>query len=116
MSPLTPAPAGYPIKLVRDLTPSILNSTGDPGDLWYGPIPEGTDPMRWLRLKLVEEAGEYLVDGTIDELADLVAVVDALARLHGSSLDEVLDRAVNHDRGGFHAQVMMYGRHPEFDR
>lgn len=58
--PLHPAPAGYPIKLVRDLTPEILNSTGDPGDLWYGPIPEGTEPKRWLKLKLVEEAGEYL--------------------------------------------------------
>jgi predicted house-cleaning noncanonical NTP pyrophosphatase (MazG superfamily) len=109
-----PAPAGYPIKLVRDRTPAILNASGKPGDLWYGPATG--DRVRWLRLKLAEELGEYLVDGGVDELADVLAVVEALAEQHGHSLDNLIALAALHDRGGFLDGVMMYGRHDEFDR
>lgn len=111
---LTPAPVGYPIKLVRDNTPQILNGSGEPGALWYG---EATgDRARWLRLKLAEEVGEYLVDGGFGELRDVLAVVIALTSVaHGRDYADLI-QALNHDpRGGFEKGVMMYGHHPEFD-
>jgi predicted house-cleaning noncanonical NTP pyrophosphatase (MazG superfamily) len=111
---LKPAPTGYPIKLVRDGTPEVLNGSGEPGELFYGPL--RGDRMRWLRLKLAEEAGEYLVDGGIEELADVLAVVTALSEAHGVRFSELLARAAQHPRGGFADAVMMYGRHPEFDQ
>jgi predicted house-cleaning noncanonical NTP pyrophosphatase (MazG superfamily) len=111
---LVPHPGGYPIKLVRDGTPNVLNASGIPGDLWYGTAPVG-HRLRWLRLKLAEELGEYLVDGGVDELADVVAVIEALADEHGISFAELLTRVDNHPRGGFARGVMMFGRHAEFD-
>lgn len=116
MAELTPAPQGYPIKLVRDRTPMIVNATGKPGELWYGSAPR-EDVVRGLRLKLAEEVGEYLVDGGEQELADIMAVVEALAgHAHGLPLSGLLDTVRDDPRGGFLAGVMMYGRHAEFDR
>jgi len=109
---LPPAPDGYPIKLVRDGTQAKLNPTGEPGDLWYGPCPpERVD--RFLRLKLAEEVGEFLVDGSANELADVLAVIYAISERHGWN---VTDLAANHPRGGFYNHVMMFGRHDEYDR
>lgn len=110
---LRPAPAGYPIKLVRDNTPQILNGSGEPGDLWYGAATG--DRTRWLRLKLAEEVGEYLVDGGFGELRDVLAVVAALAQEHGSDLAGLAQALADDPRGGFTDGVMMYGHHPEFD-
>jgi predicted house-cleaning noncanonical NTP pyrophosphatase (MazG superfamily) len=112
-SMLTPAPAGYPIKIVRDNTPEILNHTGEPGALWYGPTDE--DLGRLLRLKLAEETGEYLVDGGLGELRDVLAVIEGLAHQHGTTLDGLIDLLRQDSRGGFLKGVMMYGHHPEFD-
>jgi predicted house-cleaning noncanonical NTP pyrophosphatase (MazG superfamily) len=109
-----PHPEGYPIKLVRDRTPAIINSSGNPGDLFYAPL-HPADVMPWLKKKLAEEVAEYLVDGGPGELADVVVVLDALARVHGRTLATLLGVGTG-DRGGFRDAVMMYGRHPEYDR
>lgn len=113
ISDLTPAPSGYPIKLVRDGTAAVINESGEPGELFYGPL--RANGMRWLRLKLAEELGEYLVDGGFDELCDVLAVVAALCVEHGRSFDYALAQVAQHPRGGFKNQIMMYGRHAEFD-
>jgi predicted house-cleaning noncanonical NTP pyrophosphatase (MazG superfamily) len=113
---LTPAPAGYPIKLVRDNTPTILNASGEPGDLWYEQAPADLDYyMRLLRLKLGEEATEFMVDGGWGELRDVLAVVEALAVALGGSLDLLIQALHDDPRGGFLRAVVMYGRHEEFD-
>ncbi len=113
MASLRPAPDGYPIKLVRDRTRDILNASGEPGDLFYGPA--RGDLIRWLRLKLAEEVGEFLVDGGYDELRDVLAVVEGLAVAVGSSLNELVAALRDDPRGGFVYGVMMYGHHREFD-
>lgn len=110
--PLSPAPNGYPIKLVRDFTAAIINSSGEPGDLWYGPLPEGEDAGKWLIKKLVEEVAEFVAEPGERELVDVYAVVDAIAARMGWDLAEA---HLNDARGGFRDVVMMYGRHPEFD-
>lgn len=112
MTVLRPRPDGYPIKLVRDKTAAIINSSGRPGDLWYAELADDESRMKWLRKKLVEEVAEYVVDGGDEELADVYAVVAALAALHDVDLPASL---AGDARGGFFDGVMMYGLHKEFD-
>lgn len=113
---LTPAPSGYPIKLVRDNTPQILNGSGEPGALWYAETPtEMPAYLRMLRLKLSEEVGEFLVDGGFGELRDVLAVIEAFAVAMGSDLDGLVRALRDDPRGGFLRAVVMYGHHPEFD-
>jgi predicted house-cleaning noncanonical NTP pyrophosphatase (MazG superfamily) len=114
---LTPAPDGYPIKLVRDNTPDLINQSGEPGELWYEISTNVGEEelMRLLKLKLAEEVGEYLVDGGRNELADVLAVVDGLSRLHGTGLSDILEIVHSDPRGMFPDGVVMFGRHPEFD-
>jgi predicted house-cleaning noncanonical NTP pyrophosphatase (MazG superfamily) len=112
MSELTPAPEGYPIKLVRDKTTDII---GEHGDLFYDHV-SAAEHAPWLRRKLLEEVGEYLADPGTDELADVVAVVEALARVgHSMSMAELRALALNDPRGGFLTGRMMRGFHLEFD-
>lgn len=92
----------YPIKLVRDFVPDMVNNRGD---VYFGPLPEDEDPEKWLIKKLVEEVAEFVADPTDKELLDIYAVVDAFASRR--RLD--LDRMHRDDpRGGFHDMVVMY--------
>lgn len=113
MTDLLPTPEGYPIKLVRDDTPLIINTSGRPGELFYRRL-HIEEAMKHLKLKLSEEVAEYLLaDGEgIDELVDIHAVVESLAWHLGVDLDE---RLAEDERGTFRRPMMMYGRHPEFD-
>lgn len=111
MSELTPAPHGYPIKLIRDQTTEII---GDHGDLFYDHIPKA-ERAPWLRRKLIEEAAEYMADPDISELADVLAVVEGLAATHGLTLTQLVDVAAADPRGGFLTGRMMRGYHPRFD-
>jgi predicted house-cleaning noncanonical NTP pyrophosphatase (MazG superfamily) len=114
---LDPAPDGYPIKLVRDYTQRVINPSETPGELWYGPMPfKGTgERQRWLKMKLMEEVGEFLVDGGVSELTDVVAVIQALAPELGATIEDLIVDVRKDERGGFLKGVMMYGRHQEFD-
>lgn len=112
---LHPAPSGYPIKLVRDGTPSVINASGKPGELFYGAIPQNLDRAEWLCRKLGEEVIEYLIGRTPGELCDVLAVIEALLITHGETLDSAVKSLRTHPRGGFDHAIMMYGRHPEFD-
>lgn len=120
MTDLAPAPDGYAIKLVRDKTPRIINETGKPGELFYALIPDDEERLEWLKKKLAEEVTEYLLKGSstegFDELADVLAVVLSLAQWHGGSWHTILRTASEDPRGLFNSGVMMYGRHPEFDK
>lgn len=117
MTDLTPAPGGYPIKLVRDGTAAMINSTGEPGELFYEPLDHHGEIGWWLKHKLNEEVGEFLMLGpdriaNVRELLDVYAVVVALAQHWKVDLAEGL---AEHPRGGFTDHIMMRGRHPEFD-
>lgn len=116
MAELNPAPRGYAIGLVRDRTPEVINFSGEPGALWYERLPREEDRSPWLRKKLMEEVGEYLVDSGPRELADVLAVLDALAVEHGITRSDLRRMADNDQRGGFLTGMMMYGRHPEYDK
>ena len=71
-------------KLVRDNIPSLCKNP-------VTKILDDADYAAALKQKLNEEVGEYLQDNTIEELADIIEVIEALAETQGSSLKEVMD-------------------------
>lgn len=74
-------------KLVRDNIPAICQENGK------NPETKILDDVSYtlaLRKKLKEEVNEYLTDVVLEELADIIEVVEALAENQGSSLEEVL--------------------------
>lgn len=75
-------------KLVRDNIPEIIRSQGET------PVFCALDSKRYstqLRKKLKEEVREYLMSEELEELADIIEVVEALANHKGSSLEKVLE-------------------------
>jgi predicted house-cleaning noncanonical NTP pyrophosphatase (MazG superfamily) len=102
---------GYPIKLVRD---HIGHRLGGDGTITYEPIGDRDMHVALLRRKLVEEAAEYLADPTLAELADVMAVVWALARVDLGVAPFDVERAMNAktwERGGFDQGMVMVGHH-----
>jgi predicted house-cleaning noncanonical NTP pyrophosphatase (MazG superfamily) len=62
------------VKLVRDRVASVV----DTNFVEYQPIEDREEAIQALRAKLVEEAVEYLLNPSLGELADALAVIDAL--------------------------------------
>jgi predicted house-cleaning noncanonical NTP pyrophosphatase (MazG superfamily) len=96
-------------KLVRDNIPAIIQANGDV------PVTRTLkrDEFRAALLaKLSEEAEELRTaapDSRIDELADLLEVLDALARSYGHSRAEVdfVASRKRHRRGAFKDQIWL---------
>ena len=93
-------------KLVRDNIPSICEKNGQ--------IPETKvlDDVNYtsaLHTKLEEEVKEYLLSSELDELADIIEVVEALAENQGSSLNEVMEikRNKQNKNGAFKNRIYL---------
>jgi predicted house-cleaning noncanonical NTP pyrophosphatase (MazG superfamily) len=87
-------------KLVRDLIPEIIKQNGS------SPIIRritGTDLLNALEDKLAEEHAEYVESRNIEELADMVEAILALAKVKGHSRDDLFSIVENKrvERGGF---------------
>ena len=76
-------------KLVRDHIPAICKKNGKTPETR---ILNEEEYAAALRTKLNEEVEEYLQSDDLEELADIVEVIEALAEKQGSSLDEILER------------------------
>ena len=74
-------------KLVRDNIPLICENNGQTPET---KILDGDNYTSALKSKLYEEVEEYLSDCNIEELADIIEVIEALAENQGSSLDEIM--------------------------
>jgi len=98
-------------KLVRDKIPGLIISRGDK------PITQilGADAYRQeLRRKLHEEDGEFFASGKLEELADILEVVYALAVAEGVSqfqLEEIRKRK-RRERGGFDQRIFLVETSP----
>lgn len=93
-------------KLVRDNIPQICKENGQI------PNTKVLDDMEYtsaLYKKLQEETKEYLISNEIEELADIIEVVEALAENQGSSFEEVLKlKQDKQDKnGGFKNRVFL---------
>jgi predicted house-cleaning noncanonical NTP pyrophosphatase (MazG superfamily) len=97
-------------KLVRDKIPQIIESKGNK---FSAKVLTDEDYIKYLKEKAYEELDEYCVAETdgeaMEELADLLEVIRALAKHHGSFIDEVvavrIDKAEK--RGGFQDKVFL---------
>ena len=93
-------------KLVRDRIPEIIAGNGGECETR---ILDRDEYRRALREKLREEVAEYEKDGTLEELADIMEVVRALAAADGADageLEAVRARKAG-ERGGFENRVFL---------
>ena len=97
-------------KLVRDKIPQIIK---DSGKTPITKILNEKEYITELRKKSQEELQEYLTAETdqeaLEELADLLEIIHALAKVHGSTIEEVdkirVEKAAK--RGGFSDKVFL---------
>lgn len=93
-------------KLVRDLIPNIIRSTGSV------PIIKQLSTYEYqkeLEKKLKEEVAEYFNDNTIEELADIVEVIYAILESKNITLEafENLRKEKTNKRGGFKDRIFL---------
>lgn len=97
-------------KLVRDKIPEIIASTGKK---FSTRVLNEEEYITELKKKSFEELQEYVETtnqaDAIEELADLLEIIHALAEYHGSSIEEVekvrQEKAVK--RGGFKEKIYL---------
>ncbi len=93
-------------KLVRDRIPEIIEAQGKKCEVR---TLDDEDLLLELNRKLQEELAEYLESGTVEELADLVEVAQAILRLKGISkknFEEIMAKK-REERGGFEERVYL---------
>lgn len=93
-------------KLVRDKIPEIIERSNRNCEMI---ILDEEQYRLELQKKLNEEVQEYLAEKNIQELADILEVVFALAEIHGSS-EEELSKVRNEkkeERGGFSDRIFL---------
>ncbi|NHC42664.1 nucleoside triphosphate pyrophosphohydrolase [Bacillus sp. MM2020_1] len=97
-------------KLVRDRIPEIIESSGK---RFSTKILDNQEYIKELRNKTREELDEYLYAGNdndaIEELADLLEIIHALAECHGASFKEVEEvrQKKAEKRGGFKDKIFL---------
>ena len=97
-------------KLVRDKIPNIIESTGKK---FTTSILSDDEFIKELKKKSFEELEEYMATETNEEakeeLADLLEIIHALAKYHGSSIEEIeLIRKEKADkRGEFQEKIFL---------
>ena len=93
-------------KLVRDRIPDIIMQSGKRPA--YSFLSD-EDYLAKLDEKLNEELAEYQENKSVEELADLLEVIRAVAAARGSSIEEV--EAIRRDkaakRGGFEKKILL---------
>ncbi|HLD00945.1 MAG TPA: nucleoside triphosphate pyrophosphohydrolase [Candidatus Nanoarchaeia archaeon] len=97
----------YP-KLVRDRIPEIIQSKGS---IPIFRIASEEEYHQKLKEKLQEEVEEFLKDESEEELADILEVIKALAKL--KKVDdkdlELLRKKKAEERGGFEKRIVLEG-------
>lgn len=96
-------------KLVRDKIPDIIRNQGEQPNIR---ILEDAEYRVNLERKLDEEVTEFHRDQTLEELADILEVVFALAESKGASKAELLKMyQEKHDkRGGFRDRIFLISK------
>jgi predicted house-cleaning noncanonical NTP pyrophosphatase (MazG superfamily) len=94
-------------KLVRDKIPNVIVKDGNKICV----IERLTDEevMKYLYDKLLEEANEVIQDKNIEELADVLEIVFAIANKYGYTEEDVLEvmDKKRDERGGFEGNIVL---------
>jgi predicted house-cleaning noncanonical NTP pyrophosphatase (MazG superfamily) len=93
-------------KLVRDRIPEIIEQAGKRCKIRSL---SSEEYKQCLRAKLTEEVEEFLNSGELNELADILEVIYALAEASGLSWDELeqIRQMKAEERGRFHQQFFL---------
>ncbi len=97
-------------KLVRDRIPEIIAQTGKN---YSSRILDQSEYVKELKKKSLEELEEYMNannnDEALEELADLLEVIHALAETHGASIEKVeeLRKQKAKKRGSFIEKIYL---------
>ena len=93
-------------KLVRDLIPSIIRSNGEEPTTR---ILSDQEYLTALDEKLREEVAEYLEANDLNELADVLEVIRAIAIARGSSIEKIeqVREKKFEERGGFSDKISL---------
>lgn len=93
------------MKLIRDKVPEIMKADGKNPQTH---IAGDEEFKRLLIAKLVEEALEYKLKPSADELGDILEVVNALALQYGGfeNVDEVRKKKTS-ERGNFSKRIVL---------
>ena len=96
-------------KLVRDKIPEIILQQGEVPNFR---ILDQEEYLLFLEQKLDEEVGEYHRDRNVEELADILEVVFALADGIGGGREELMEvyRRKHDLRGGFQGRVFLISK------
>lgn len=96
-------------KLVRDRIPEIIEGQGGKADIR---ILEPEEYTHYLEQKLDEEVGEYHKERNLEELADILEVVYALAENLGATKDALLEiyQSKHDSRGGFSKKIFLISK------
>ena len=97
-------------KLVRDRIPEIIEQSGK---TCTTRILSEEEYLAMLDEKLSEELAEYQQDKSMEELADLLEVIHAVARARGSSMEEIESIRVKKasQRGAFDKRILLLSTH-----
>ena len=95
-------------KLVRDKIPEIIKNNGEEPIFW---ILEDEEYLKELNIKLIEEANEFIEAGNVEELADIMEVLEALAQVHNINFDDVRkeQKVKREKRGAFENKLYLDG-------
>ncbi|MBG9549645.1 phosphoribosyl-ATP pyrophosphohydrolase [Cytobacillus firmus] len=97
-------------KLVRDQIPEIIEKTGKK---FSTRILDDNEYIKELKKKSFEELQEYVEtnnnEDAIEELADVLEIIHALAEYHGASIEEVEEIRTQkaEKRGGFKEKIFL---------
>lgn len=96
-------------KLVRDKIPDIIRKQGETAHIR---ILEDTEYRQSLENKLNEEVAEFYESKTLEELADVLEVVYALAESQGASVQDLLKvyEKKHSERGGFSKKIFLIAK------
>ena len=96
-------------KLVRDKIPAIIEAQGEVANIR---ILDHKEYAACLAQKLNEEVAEFHREQNLEELADILEVVFALAESIGSSSGELLEvcEIKRKERGGFRNKVFLISK------
>lgn len=95
-------------KLVRDRIPEIINSKGEKA---ICRILDDEEYLKELNIKLLEEANEFIEAGNIEELADIMEVLEAIAKVKNIDWEDVRkEQKFKRDkRGAFEEKIYLEG-------
>lgn len=94
-------------KLVRDKIPEILDQKGVP---YEKRIATPEEYRSELIKKLREETNEFIDDSSIEELADIIEVIDALRKLPEYARVESVCAEKRENRGAFEQRIILKGQ------